>query len=118
MKDILDFEEQEIQTDYTKKAFRNFLYALIGFGFILLRGLSRYFNLSIGEIFESLMVIVILAMIVFSIIGLINSIKSFRKQEPNSIQKYIGLIGNLVFVGLVFLLIIVNVMDVLNYLNS
>ncbi len=117
MDKIID-DNRSRKTDYTRKSFYNFLYVLLAFSFIMLNGLLKFFNVFLGEIFDSLIAIAVLLIIVFSILGLINGIKSFRKKEPKSIQKYIGLIGNLLFILLGISIIIVNVIDVLNWINK
>jgi hypothetical protein len=64
-----------------------------------------------NPIFSTIIGLLSLIIIILSVIGLINSLKSIR--EPNSIKKMIGLIVNFALVTTGLLLIIENVIDVL-----
>ncbi len=63
-----------------------------------------------NPIFSTIIGLLSLIIIILSVIGLINSLKSIR--EPNSTKKMIGLIFNITLVAAGLFLIIGNIIDV------
>lgn len=118
MNNILDYENDNQSTKFTKLSFRNFLVVLVGVVVFLICILYKKLHWIRGDHFQILTTISILIILIFSTLGLIRSIRSFRNQEPNSAKKYIGLVGNLVFALFWVVVIIVNVLDVVRWFNG
>ena len=98
MNNILDYDNDNQKSTFAKLSFRNFLYALAEIAVVLLVSLLKLLHWIRGDYFDMLVGLSVLIILIFSILGLVQGIRSFGNQEPNSTKKYAGLIGNLVFV--------------------
>ncbi len=78
---------------HTRKAF---WYLILNIGVLLIFLCIITFNISPGG-FGALFMILPLALVLFSVMGVFHVINSFRKNEPNSAKKIIVLIGHSLF---------------------
>ena len=115
--EILDSPHKEKSTEYAKESFKYFLYSI---GLLIFSTLGSILQTNSGttnELLTLLFGLPVLLIFVTSFIGLRGAILSFKNKESSQLKKYVGLIGNMLFLILFLSLIIANIIDFTNFVN-
>lgn len=96
MNEVLDNFEEKKKKDYSKRSFRQFIIAVSSLS--IAAGLFWYLRINKLEIREqgvsSVFSLCFYLFLIFTILGFINGIRSYRLKEPTSKMKQVAIIGN------------------------
>ncbi len=118
--DILDhIEELDLIDDrfYYKKSKKHLKNAaLLIVGAIILINIAQRLSF-LATITPIIGVLLLVATVVMSSIGLVNGIKSYLKKERHAADRFLILLGNLIISGVFILLLVANVLDLMRFYN-
>jgi len=108
---VLDPIEKIIKSKFSKLSFRTFLMSLSSFAIFFVLSI-----LNIGSSFvDTVFIILILGFVLLNVAGLIFTLLSLIKGEPNSVQKNVGAIGNIIFFFVMLGMISFVIMDLVTW---
>ena len=118
MKEILDQEiESSPGEERSRKACVFFIANL--FCVLIIISITYFIRFNVRQdMWQDIYMGLIVIFILLSILGIRNAILSLIKKEKWTYFKIIGLIGNVLFFGIVLLLFISNIVDLLNFMSS
>jgi hypothetical protein len=105
---ILDATDEKENGRYARRSFWLFLMALACYCILVLFSDPITLRLMIGDVFWALGSPLIIAALIFHILGTVNSIKSIKHKELTSSKKSIGIIGNLGLLSLWVVLLLLH----------
>ena len=102
---ILDDLEEPKKAPYAKKSFLQF--CIVAFIYLLFfSNFQMFAMISTSTISFGIIILVLIGTIVLPVLGMLNGLKSIRREENSTWRKYIGVFGNILLLFLIVVILI------------